>query len=75
MHYKPEAALAFASVEHIMRDVNSGRLIRWMNPTNASFFFIVVYLHMFRGLMYGSFRNPRELIWIIGVLTYVALHG
>ena len=73
MHYKPDAALAFASVEHIMRDVNWGWLIRYMHSTGASFFFIVVYLHMFRGLMYGSFKNPRELIWIFGMLIYVAL--
>jgi ubiquinol-cytochrome c reductase cytochrome b subunit len=73
MHYKPDAALAFASVEHIMRDVNWGWLIRYMHSTGASFFFIVVYLHMFRGLIYGSFKNPRELIWIFGMLIYVAL--
>lgn len=73
MHYKPDAELAFASVEHIMRDVNWGWLIRYMHSTGASFFFIVVYLHMFRGLMYGSFKNPRELIWIFGMLIYVAL--
>ena len=73
MHYKPDAALAFASVEHIMRDVNWGWLIRYMHSTGASFFFIVVYLHMFRGLMYGSFKNPRELIWLFGMLIYVAL--
>lgn len=73
MHYKPDAELAFASVEHIMRDVNWGWLIRYMHSTGASFFFIVVYLHMFRGLMYGSFKNPRELIWVIGMLIYAAL--
>ena len=73
MHYKPDAELAFASVEHIMRDVNWGWLIRYMHSTGASFFFIVVYLHMFRGLMYGSFKYPRELIWIFGMLIYVAL--
>ena len=73
MHYKPDAELAFASVEHIMRDVNWGWLLRYMHSTGASFFFIVVYLHMFRGLMYGSFKNPRELIWIFGMLIYVAL--
>ncbi len=75
MHYKPDAELAFASVEHIMRDVNWGWLIRYMHSTGASFFFIVVYLHMFRGLMYGSFKSPRELIWIFGMLIYVALMG
>ena len=73
MHYKPDAELAFASVEHIMRDVNWGWLIRYMHSTGASFFFIVVYLHMFRGLMYGSFKNPRELIWLFGMMIYVAL--
>ncbi len=73
MHYKPDAELAFASVEHIMRDVNWGWLIRYMHSTGASFFFIVVYLHMFRGLIYGSFKNPRELIWLFGMMIYVAL--
>jgi len=73
MHYKPDAGLAFASVEYIMRDVNWGWLIRYMHSTGASAFFIVVYLHMYRGLMYGSYKNPRELIWIFGVLIYLAL--
>ncbi|MBT8144907.1 MAG: cytochrome b N-terminal domain-containing protein, partial [Gammaproteobacteria bacterium] len=73
MNYKPSAAEAFASVEYIMRDVPWGWLIRYMHAAGASFFFIVVYLHMFRGLMYGSYRKPRELIWIIGMLIYVAL--
>lgn len=73
MNYKPDATLAFASVEYIMRDVNWGWLIRYMHSTGASFFFIVVYLHMFRGLMYGSYRKPRELLWILGMLIYVAL--
>ena len=73
MNYKPDAGLAFASVEYIMRDVNWGWLIRYMHSTGASFFFIVVYLHMFRGLMYGSYRQPRELVWIFGMLVYVAL--
>lgn len=73
MNYKPDATLAFASVEYIMRDVDMGWFIRYMHSTGASAFFIVVYLHMFRGLMYGSFRNPRELLWIFGVLIYVAL--
>jgi ubiquinol-cytochrome c reductase cytochrome b subunit len=73
MHYKPDAALAFASVEYIMRDVPLGWLIRYMHSTGASFFFIVVYLHMFRGLMYGSYRSPRELVWIIGMLIYLCL--
>jgi len=73
IHYKPDANLAFASVEYIMRDVDYGWIIRYMHSTGASFFFIVVYLHMFRGMMYGSYRKPRELLWIIGMLIYVAL--
>ncbi len=73
MNYKPDAATAFASVEYIMRDVNWGWLIRYLHSTGASFFFIVVYLHMFRGLMYGSYKQPRELLWIIGMLLYLAL--
>jgi ubiquinol-cytochrome c reductase cytochrome b subunit len=73
MHYKPDAALAFASVEYIMRDVPFGWLIRYMHSTGASAFFIVVYLHMFRGLMYGSYRGPRELVWIFGMIIYLSL--
>ncbi len=73
MHYKPDADLAFASVEYIMRDVPYGWLIRYAHSTGASAFFIVVYLHMFRALLYGSHRRPRELIWIFGVLIYLAL--
>ena len=80
MHYKPDASLnaagvpvAFASVEYIMRDVPGGWLIRYMHSTGASAFFIVVYLHMFRGLLYGSYRKPRELIWIFGTLIFLAL--
>jgi ubiquinol-cytochrome c reductase cytochrome b subunit len=73
MHYKPDAELAFASVEYIMRDVNWGWLIRYMHSTGASAFFIVVYLHMFRGLMYGSFKKPRELIWLFGMFIFFAL--
>ena len=73
MHYKPDAALAFGSVEYIMRDVPWGWLIRYMHSTGASAFFIVVYLHMFRGLMYGSYRKPRELIWIFGCAIFLAL--
>jgi ubiquinol-cytochrome c reductase cytochrome b subunit len=75
MHYKPDAGLAFASVEYIMREVPFGWLIRYMHSTGASAFFIVVYLHMFRGLLYGSHRKPRELIWIFGVLIYLTLMG
>ncbi|MFA7558585.1 MAG: cytochrome bc complex cytochrome b subunit [Hydrogenophaga sp.] len=73
MNYKPDGALAFASVEYIMRDVDYGWLIRYMHSTGASAFFVVVYLHMFRGLMYGSYKKPRELIWIFGCLIYLAL--
>ncbi len=73
MHYKPSAELAFASVEYIMRDVEWGWLIRYMHSTGASFFFIVVYLHMFRALLYGSHRKPRELLWILGMLIYLTL--
>jgi ubiquinol-cytochrome c reductase cytochrome b subunit len=73
MSYKPDAGLAFGSVEYIMRDVDWGWLIRYMHSTGASAFFIVIYLHMFRGLMYGSYRKPRELLWIIGVIIYLAM--
>jgi ubiquinol-cytochrome c reductase cytochrome b subunit len=73
MHYKPSAAEAFASVEYIMRDVEWGWLIRYLHSTGASFFFILVYLHMFRSFLYGSHRAPRELVWIFGVLIYLAL--
>ncbi|MDB5863274.1 MAG: cytochrome b [Betaproteobacteria bacterium] len=73
MHYKPDAAQAFASVEYIMRDVPWGWLIRYMHSTGASAFFIVIYLHMFRGLLYGSYRAPRELIWIFGMVIYLML--
>ena len=73
MHYKPDAELAFASVEYIMRDVEWGWLIRYMHSTGASFFFILIYLHMFRALLYGSYRKPRELVWIFGMLIYLGL--
>ena len=73
MNYKPSAAEAFASVEYIMRDVEWGWLIRYMHSTGASAFFIVVYLHMFRGLIYGSYQKPRELVWIIGMLIFLTL--
>jgi ubiquinol-cytochrome c reductase cytochrome b subunit len=75
MNYKPDAELAFASVEYIMRDVSWGWLIRYMHSTGASMFFVVVYLHMFRGLIYGSYRNPRELIWLFGVGIFLVLMG
>ncbi len=73
MHYKPDAQLAFASVEYIMRDVPYGWLVRYLHSTGASMFFIVVYLHMFRGVIYGSHREPRELVWLIGCVIFVAL--
>ncbi|MCW8925511.1 MAG: cytochrome bc complex cytochrome b subunit [Xanthomonadales bacterium] len=73
MYYKPSAAEAFASVEYIMRDVDWGWLIRYMHTTGASFFFILVYLHMFRSLLYGSHKAPRELLWVFGMLIYVLL--
>jgi ubiquinol-cytochrome c reductase cytochrome b subunit len=73
MNYKPDADLAFASVEYIMRDVEWGWLIRYLHSTGASAFFVVVYLHMFRGLIYGSYKQPRELVWIFGMFVYLAL--
>jgi|TARA_B110001454_G_scaffold21032_1_gene20070 ubiquinol-cytochrome c reductase cytochrome b subunit len=73
MNYKPSAVDAFSSVEYIMRDVEWGWLIRYMHSTGASFFFIVVYLHMFRAMLYGSYKKPRELIWIIGMLILIVL--
>jgi ubiquinol-cytochrome c reductase cytochrome b subunit len=80
MHYKPDASLnsagvpvAFASVEYIMRDVPWGWLIRYVHSTGASAFFITVYLHMFRGMIYGSYRKPRELLWVFGVLIFLCL--
>jgi ubiquinol-cytochrome c reductase cytochrome b subunit len=73
MNYKPDASQAFASVEYIMREVPWGWWIRYMHSTGASFFFICVYLHMFRALLYGSYRAPRELLWIFGMLIYLCL--
>lgn len=75
MHYKPSAAEAFASVEYIMRDVSFGWLIRYMHSTGASLFFVVIYLHMFRGLMYGSYRKPRELLWLFGCSDFSFING
>ena len=75
MHYKPSAAEAFASVEYIMRDVFGGNIIRYMHSTGASMFFLVIYLHMFRGIIYGSYRAPRELIWLFGVSIFLVLMG
>jgi ubiquinol-cytochrome c reductase cytochrome b subunit len=73
MNYKPDSQLAFASVEYIMRDVPFGWLIRYLHSTGASMFFVVVYLHMFRGLLYGSYRKPRELVWVFGCLIFLCL--
>jgi len=73
MHYKPDVALAFASIEYIMRDVPAGWFVRYLHSVGASMIFIALYLHMFRGLMYGSHRSPRELIWLLGMLLYVAM--
>ena len=73
MNYTPDAKLAFGSVEYIMRDVEWGWLIRYMHSVGASLFFVVVYLHMFRGLIYGSYRKPRELVWLFGMMIYLAL--
>src|SRR5258706_11048158 len=73
MHYTPEATMAFNSVEHIMRDVNYGWLIRYLHMNGASMFFIVVYLHIFRGLYYGSYKAPRELLWLLGILILILM--
>ncbi len=73
MHYVPSAAMAFVSVEHIMRDVNYGWLIRYLHSNGASFFFLAVYMHIFRGMYYGSYKNPREVLWILGVIIYVLM--
>lgn len=73
MEYVPTSEGAFSSVQHIMRDVNYGWLIRFMHTTGASAFFIVIYLHMYRGLIYGSYKKPRELVWLIGMLLYLSL--
>jgi ubiquinol-cytochrome c reductase cytochrome b subunit len=73
MHYTPQADLAFNSVEHIMRDVNYGWLLRYMHSNGASMFFIAVYIHIFRGMYYGSYKAPREVLWIIGVLIYLVM--
>jgi ubiquinol-cytochrome c reductase cytochrome b/c1 subunit len=73
MHYTPDSTLAFDSVEHIMRDVNSGWMLRYLHANGASMFFIAVYIHIFRGLYYGSYKAPREIIWILGVLLYILM--
>jgi len=73
MHYTPHVDMAFASVEHIMRDVNSGWMIRYMHANGASMFFMAVYIHIFRGMYYGSYKAPREVLWMIGVLIYLVM--
>src|ERR1700754_5098372 len=73
MHYTPHADMAFNSVEHIMRDVNYGWLIRYLHSNGASMFFVAVYIHMFRGLYYGSYKEPREVLWILGVILYLLM--
>ncbi len=73
MHYKPDTERAFASVEYIMRDVPWGWLLRYMHSTGASLIFVAIYLHMFRALLYGSHRAPRELVWLLGMVLFVAL--
>ena len=73
MHFKPDSANAFASVEYIMRDVEWGWLVRYLHSVGASAFFVVIYLHMYRGLLYGSYKGPRELLWILGMLLYIVL--
>src|SRR5260221_4383152 len=75
MNYKPDSQLAFASVEYIMREVPWGWLIRYMHSTGASMFFVVVYLHMFRGLLYGSYRKPPQPLWIFGCLMFLSLQA
>ena len=73
MHYTPHVDLAFLSVEHIMRDVEGGWFLRYMHANGASMFFIVVYMHMFRGLYYGSYASPREFVWIVGVVLFLLI--
>src|SRR5712672_1197270 len=73
MHYTPEATMAFNSVEHIMRDVNYGWLLRYLHSNGASMFFLAVYIHMFRGMYYGSYKAPREVLWILGVIIYLLM--
>jgi len=75
MHYTPHIDLAFSSVEHIMRDVNNGWLIRYIHANGASMFFIVVYCHIFRGLYYGSYMQPRQLLWCSGVIIFILMMG
>ncbi len=75
MHYTPDTTMAFASVEHIMRNVNGGYMLRYIHQNGASLFFLAVYMHIFRGLYYGSYKEPREITWIIGILIYVLMMG
>jgi len=75
MHYTPHVDNAFASIEHIMRNVNGGHFIRYLHMNGASLFFFAVYLHIFRGLYYGSYKEPREVTWIIGMLIYLLMMG
>jgi len=75
MHYTPHVDMAFASIEHIMRNVNGGHMIRYLHMNGASLFFIAVYAHIFRGLYYGSYKAPREVTWIIGMLIYLLMMG
>ena len=75
MHYTPEVSMAFASIEHIMRDVNGGHMLRYLHMNGGSLFFFAVYAHIFRGLYYGSYKEPREVTWIIGVLIFVLMMG
>jgi len=71
MHYTPQSSLAFVSIEHIMRDVNYGWLLRYMHANGASMFFLALYIHMFRGMYYGSYKDPREVLWLLGVVIYL----
>src|SRR5476649_306120 len=73
MHYKPDEGLAFDSVENIMRNINYGWLLRYIHSNGASMFFLAVYIHMFRGLYYGSYKAPREILWILGVIIYLLM--
>ncbi len=75
MHYTPHVDLAFRSVEHIMRDVNGGYMLRYLHANGASLFFLAVYIHIFRGLFYGSYKSPREVTWIVGMLIYLCMMG
>jgi ubiquinol-cytochrome c reductase cytochrome b/c1 subunit len=73
MHYTPSSAEAFNSIEHIMRDVNWGWLLRYLHANGASMFFVAVYIHMFRGIYYGSYKEPREVLWILGVIIFLLM--